>query len=319
MGTYVARRVLLLIATIFVLAILIFLLIRIAPGDIALSMMTHGETARMIDQQRLQELRRELGLDKPLYQQFTGWLTDLFRLDLGNSMWTGMPVAPQLGRKMVISGEIGLGGLLVALVIAIPVGIIAAVRQDRAEDYVLRVFTIIGLAIPHFWLALVTLLILMRSGNWSPPIMYAHIWADPLANLSQLILPMLILGAVVSAPLARMLRSSILEIIREDYIRTARAKGLSEGAVVLGHAVKNALIPSVTLLGFAVPGLIGGVVVLEVVFNIPGIGVFLVDAVIRRDYTIVQSVVLVIGVFATFGNLLVDLAYAWLDPRIKYG
>lgn len=318
MGTYVARRVLLLIATIFVLAILIFLLIRIAPGDIALSMMTHGETAQMIDLQRLQELRRELGLDKPLYQQFTGWLTDLLSLDLGNSMWTGMPIAPQLARKLLISGEMGLGALLVALFIAIPVGIITAVRQDRAEDYVLRVFTIIGLAVPHFWLALVTLLILMRSGNWSPPIIYAHIWADPLANLSQLTLPMLILGVSVSAPLARMLRASTLEVIREDYIRTARAKGLSEGTVVLGHALRNALIPSMTLLGFTLPGLIGGVVVIEVVFNIPGVGVFLVDAVIRRDYTIVQNVVLVIGVLFAASNLLVDLAYSWLDPRIKY-
>ena len=317
MSTYILRRILLMIPTLLGAVTLIFLLMRLLPGDVALYMLGSAESSE-VNQVALQQIRQELGLDQPLIVQYGQWLWGAARLDFGNSYWTRQPVIEELKRRYPLTANLALLSLLLGILIAIPIGVLSAVRQDTVIDYAARVFVIAGLSIPNFWLSILLILGLVYYFQWLPPLDYAPFWADPWLNLKQLAFPALITGYRLSAVGARMTRSSLLEVLRDDFVRTARAKGLREQAVVFRHALRNALLPVITIIGVELLVLFGGLVVVETVFTIPGIGRFLVDAITHRDYPSIQALVFVFAVFVVVVNLLVDIAYAFLDPRIRY-
>jgi peptide/nickel transport system permease protein len=264
------------------------------------------------------EMRARLGLDRPIYVQYLDWIGGVVQGDLGTSLRNKTPVAEELLGRMPVTAELGVMAMLFGLTIAIPVGVIAAVRQDTWSDYIVRSTAIGFLAIPSFWLG--TLVITMPSvwWGWTPPLRYTSFLADPLKNLGHVIVPAVILGLALSGSLMRLTRAQMLEVLRQDYVRTASAKGLSERAVVVRHALKNAFIPVVTLLGLQVSILIGGTVVLESVFVLPGMGRYLLEAVQYRDYPVIQGLNLIFATVIIMANLLVDLLYGWLDPRVRY-
>ena len=247
-----------------------------------------------------------------------GHITGIPRLDFGTSMWTGQPITHEIAIRLELSLELALMATFVAVLISIPLGALAAVKQDTWIDYCVRIFSIAGLAIPSFWLGIVIILAFVIYFRWLPPLTFTPFWVDPTANLTQLIWPALAVGYRYSAVATRMTRSAVLEVLREDYIRTARAKGLSERAVLIRHALKNALLPVITVIGLEFAFLVGGLVVTEQVFNLNGIGKLFVEAISQRDYTMVQSLVLLTSFVFIFVNFLVDLINAWLDPRIRY-
>jgi peptide/nickel transport system permease protein len=296
---------------------LIFLLMRLLPGDVALYMLGSSESSE-VNVTALQQIREELGLDKPLIAQYGSWLWSAARLDFGNSYWTRQPVVEELKRRYPMTANLAVLSLALGTLIAIPIGVLSAVRQDTLVDYAARVFVIAGLSIPNFWLSILLILGLVHYFSWLPPLDYAPFWVDPWLNLKQLIFPALITGYRLSAVGARMTRSSLLEVLRDDFVRTARAKGLREQIVIFRHALRNALLPVITIIGVELLVLFGGLVVVETVFTIPGIGRFLVDAILHRDYPSIQALVFVFAVFVVGVNLLVDITYAILDPRIRY-
>jgi peptide/nickel transport system permease protein len=318
MTTYIVRRILLMIPTLLGAVTLIFLLMRLLPGDVALYILGSGESSD-VNKQALEQTRQDLGLDQPLIVQYGRWLWGAVRLDFGNSYWTRQPVIEELKRRYPITANLAVMSLLLGTLIAIPVGVLSAVRQDTLADYAARVFVIAGLSLPNFWLAILIILGLVHYFQWLPPLNYAPFWADPWLNVKQLAFPALVTGYRLSAIGARMTRSSILEVLRDDYVRTARAKGLREFVVVLKHALRNALLPVITIIGLELLTLFGGLVVIETVFTVPGIGRYLVDAITHRDYPSIQAVVFMIAVFVVTVNLLVDILYGFLDPRIRYG
>ena len=318
MTTYIVRRILLMIPTLLGAVTLIFLLMRLLPGDVALYILGSGESSE-VNKQALEQIRQDLGLDQPLIVQYGRWLWGAVRLDFGNSYWTRQPVIEELKRRYPITANLAVMSLLLGTLIAIPVGVLSAVRQDTLADYAARVFVIAGLSLPNFWLAILIILGLVHYFQWLPPLDYAPFWVDPWLNVKQLVFPALVTGYRLSAIGARMTRSSILEVLRDDYVRTARAKGLREYVIVLKHALRNALLPVITIIGLELLTLFGGLVVIETVFTIPGIGRYLVDAITHRDYPSIQAVVFMISVFVVTVNLLVDIVYGFLDPRIRYG
>jgi peptide/nickel transport system permease protein len=317
MRTYILRRILLMIPTLLGAVTLIFLIMRLLPGDVAMYILGSDESGQM-NQEALQRIRSELGLDKPLFVQYLEWIWNAIRFDFGNSYWTRQPVIDELARRYPMTANLAFLSLLLGTLIAIPIGVLSAVRQDSVIDYGARLFTIAGLSLPSFWLAILIILGLVHTFNWLPPLDYAPLWANPWLNFKQLVFPALATGYRLSAIGARMTRSSVLEVLREDYVRTARAKGVRDSLVVLRHALKNALLPVVTILGVELLVLFGGLVVVETVFTIPGIGRFLVDAITHRDYPSIQAVIFVFAAFVLVVNLLVDIMYAVLDPRIRY-
>jgi peptide/nickel transport system permease protein len=317
MGAYLAKRILTMIPTLLGVAILIFLMLRVVPGDIVELKMRGDGGAPTI--QQIEAERARLGLDRPLIAQFGSWMTGLATLDLGTSMWTEKPVTEEIAGRIGLTLQVAVMATIIAILLALPLGTLSALYKDTWVDQAIRIFTIGGLAIPSFWLGMIIILGLLYAFNWIPPMQYVPIWKDPLANLSQLIWPALAVGYRFSAVLARMVRSSIIEVMREDYIRTARAKGLHERLVIARHALRNAMLPAVTVIGLEFAFLIGGLVVTEQVFNLNGLGRLFVQAVSRSDFTLVQGIVMVIALVFIVSNLLVDLAYAWLDPRIRYG
>jgi peptide/nickel transport system permease protein len=317
MRTYILKRLLLIVPTLLGVASLVFVIMRVIPGDVAL-LILGGDQAGAIDQKQLIAVRRQLGLDQSLLVQFGTWLWGVVRFDFGTSLWTGQPVTDELLIRLPLSLELALLATMVSVIIAIPLGMLAAVRQDTWVDYVVRVVSIGGLAIPSFWIGILCILGLVIFFGWGPPLEFTPPWVDPWANLSQLIWPVLTVGYRYSAVTTRMTRSTVLEVLREDYIRTAWAKGLRERAVVIRHALKNAMLPVITLIGTEFAFLIGGLVVTETVFTLNGIGRFVVDAVAHRDYPVVQALVFLIAFGFVIINLLVDLTYAWFDPRIRY-
>ena len=318
MPTYIVRRILLMIPTLLGAVTLIFLLMRLLPGDVAIYILGSGESSE-VNKQALEQIRQDLGLDQPLIVQYGLWLWGAVRLDFGSSYWTRQPVIEELKRRYPITANLAVMSLLLGTIIAIPVGVLSAVRQDTLADYAARVFVISGLSLPNFWLAILIILGLVHYFQWLPPLNYAPFWVDPWLNLKQLVFPALVTGYRLSAIGARMTRSSILEVLRDDYVRTARAKGLREYVIVLKHALRNALLPVITIIGLELLTLFGGLVVIETVFTIPGIGRYLVDAITHRDYPSIQAVVFMISVFVVTVNLLVDIVYGFLDPRIRYG
>jgi peptide/nickel transport system permease protein len=318
MRTYILRRILLMIPTLLGAVTLIFLIMRLLPGDVALYILGSDESSEM-NREALQRIRSDLGLDQPLIVQYGEWVWKALRFDFGNSYWTGQPVIEELGRRYPMTATLAFFSLILGTLIAIPIGVLSAVRQDTMVDYAARIFSIAGLSIPSFWLAILVILGLVHYFKWLPPLDYAPFWVDPWLNFRQLAFPALVTGYRLSAIGARMTRSSILEVLREDYVRTARAKGVQERVVVLRHALKNALLPVITIIGIELLVLFGGLVVIETVFTIPGIGRFLVDAITHRDYPSIQALVFVLSVFVLVINLLVDIVYGVLDPRIRYG
>jgi peptide/nickel transport system permease protein len=317
MRTYILKRLLLILPTLLGAATLVFLIMRVIPGDVAL-LIFGGDAAGHIDPKQLAAMRNQLGLNDPLYVQFATWLWGVVRLDFGTSLWTGQPVIHELMVRLPLSLELALLSTLVSVVIAIPLGMLAAVRQDTWVDYGIRIFSIGGLAIPGFWVGILTILALVIFFGWGPPLEFASPWTDPWANFQMMVWPVLTVGYRYAAVTTRMTRSTMLEVLREDYIRTAWAKGLQERAVVIRHALKNSMLPVVTLIGTELAFLIGGLVVTETVFTLNGVGRFLVDAVAHRDYPVVQALIFLTALGFVVINLLVDLTYAWFDPRIRY-
>jgi peptide/nickel transport system permease protein len=314
--TYVLKRLLLIVPTLVGAAALVFVIMRVIPGDVALLIL--GGDSGQIDQRQLTAMRQKLGLDQSLLVQFGTWLWGILRLDFGNSLWTGQPVTEELLIRLPLSLQLALFATLVSVLIAIPLGMLAAVRQDTWVDYAVRVFSIGGLAMPGFWVGILCILGLVIFFGWGPPLEFTPPWVDPWANFQMMVWPVVTVGYRFSAVTTRMTRSTVLEVLREDYIRTAWAKGLRERAVVIRHALKNAMLPVITLIGTEFAFLIGGLVVTETVFTLNGIGRFVVDAVAHRDYPVVQALVFLIAFGFVVVNLLVDLTYAWFDPRIRY-
>jgi peptide/nickel transport system permease protein len=314
---YIAKRFLLMIPTLLGVAVLVFVLLRVLPGDVVEMRFASGQN-QFVDQKMLDAERAKLGLDKPIWHQFREYLTGLVRFDLGRSMWTGSPITEEIKLRFALSLQLALMATLVATVLAIPLGIVAALRQDTWIDYAVRIFSIAGLAMPSFWLGIVLILGLLVVFKWLPPMVYTPFWVDPWQNLAQLVWPAVAVGYRYSAVATRMTRSAMLEVLREDYIRTARAKGLWTKLILTRHALKNALLPVLTVIALEFAFLLGGLVVTEQVFNLNGLGLLFVQAIAHRDYTLTQALVLLVATTFIVVNFLVDLAFAWIDPRIRY-
>ncbi|HEX5999606.1 MAG TPA: ABC transporter permease [Hyphomicrobiaceae bacterium] len=322
MPTYIVKRILLMIPTLLGAAVLVFLLMRAIPGDICVLRLASGGGS--VDPQVLAQCRAELGTDQPMLVQLLVYLKGLAILDFGKSMWTGRPILQEVGLRFELSLQVAIMATLIAVLIAIPLGTISAVKQNTWSDYVVRTFSIAGVAMPSFWLGILIILGILIATKawwgmpWMPPITYVPIWVDPITNLSMLIWPALATGYRYSAVATRMTRSAMLEVLREDYVRTARAKGLFRKLIVRRHALRNALLPVITIIGIEFAFLMGGLVVTEQVFNLNGIGKLFVESVQNQDYNMTQALVMMtVGIFA-LTNLVVDIVYAWLDPRIRY-
>ena len=322
MWQYILKRLLLMIPTLFGAAILIFFLLRLIPGDVCeLKMAGAG---LYVDQEQIDICRTNLGLEQPMIIQFWDFVSGFVTLDLGTSMWTGKAITYEIALRFELSLQVAIMATLTAVLIAIPLGTISAVKQNTWIDYFVRAFSIAGIAIPSFWLGIMIILGLLIFTQawfgtpWMPPIEYTPIWVDPWANLSQLIWPAVATGWRYSAVATRMTRSALLEVLREDYIRTARAKGLMEKLIINRHALKNSMLPVVTVLGIEFAFLMGGLVVTEQVFNLNGLGKLFVESVLNQDFTLTQALVMLVVTIAVFTNFVVDICYAWLDPRIRY-
>jgi len=317
MGAYLARRLLALIPTLLLASIIVFVTIRLIPGDVIDLMLSQNDIGA--DKKSRDQIMAALGLDRPMATQYLSWLGSItLRGDLGRSLWQSTPVTELLAERLPVTFELGLLAMLVALAIALPIGTYSALRQDTKSDYIARSFSILLLAIPSFWLGTMVMVFPSIWWGWSPEVNYVRFTEDPWQNVKQMALPAIVLGSGLSAITMRLLRTMMLEVLRQDYIRTAWAKGLPESLVVLRHAFRNALVPVITLIGLQVPLLIGGAVIIEQIFVIPGMGLLLLDAVTQRDYPIITGVFLVVGVAVTLVNLLVDLSYGVLDPKVRY-
>jgi peptide/nickel transport system permease protein len=317
MGRYALNRILLMIPTLLGVVVLVFVLLRVVPGDVVEMRFASGQN-QFVDQKVLAMERAKLGLDKPMWRQFVDYLWGLARLDLGRSMWTGSPITEEIKLRLALSLQLALMATVVATALAIPLGIVAALRQDTWIDYAVRIFSIAGLSMPSFWLGILLILGLLVTFRWLPPMVYTPFWVDPWQNLLQLVWPAVAVGYRYSAVATRMTRSAMLEVLREDYIRTARAKGLWQKLILTRHALKNALLPVLTVIALEFAFLLGGLVVTEQVFNLNGIGLLFVKAISVRDYTLTQALVLLVAMAFIVVNFMVDLAFAWIDPRIRY-
>jgi peptide/nickel transport system permease protein len=316
---YIVRRSLLNVLVIFMVITMVFLGLRVTPGDFALRQ-AGAQLSGYSAEEAKEIVRHDLGLDKPMLKQYWGFVSGLFQGDLGDSFVSKQPVMLELKDRLAPSIELGILQIMVAIIVAVPIGIISAVRQDTWLDYVLRLFAIFWLAVPSFFVGVLLLYSLARWAHWSPPITnYKDFFDDPLLNMQAMFLPALAGGLAIGAIIMRFLRSQLLEVLRQDYVRTAWSKGLRERVVILRHALKNALIPVLTVISLLLAMVASGNVVLESLFQLPGIGFYVVNAIQQYDYPVVQGVVLVVAAGLVFVNLLVDMAYAWLDPRIRYG
>ena len=314
MRLLIIRRLLALLPTLIFTSIIVFASIRMIPGDVIDLMLAQNDISTGNDRAMIEAA---LGLDKPIYIQYFVWLMDVLSGDLGRSLWQNTPVTEQLALTLPITFELGFLALLVALSVAIPIGIYSAMRQDSMGDYITRSFSLLMLAVPSFWLATRVMVFPSVWWRWAPPLQYTPFLEDPVANLAHMSVPAILLGLSLSAVTMRMTRTMMLEVLRQDYIRTARAKGLKENIVIVRHALRNCLIPVVTLVGLQAPLLIGGAVILEQIFVIPGMGLMLLEAVFQRDYPVVTGVFLVVGVSILLINLVVDLTYSLLDPKVR--
>ena len=317
MQAYLARRLLALVPALFFASLIVFVIVRLVPGNIIDMMLAQNDVGA--DKLSRDQLVATLGLDRPMWLQYFTWIGGiLLHGDFGKSLWQNTPVRELLSARMPVTFELGFLALIVALLTALPIGIYSAVRQDTTGDYLTRSFSILMLAVPSFWMGTMVMVFPSIWWGWSPQVRFVAFTEDPIQNLKQMILPALILGTSLSAITMRLTRTMMLEVLRQDYIRTAWAKGLSERLVVIRHALRNALIPVVTLIGLQAPILIGGAVIVEQIFVIPGMGLLLLDAISQRDYPIITGVSLVIGACVMLINLAVDLSYGLLDPKVRY-
>jgi len=332
MTAYIIRRVVLIIPTLFIVSLLAFFLIRWIPGDVIDLMVaimqqyvSLGTTttdlvgsSEEVVEQLAQTLRAQLGLDVPAHVQYVRWLGELFQGRLGDSLWTRQPVGTDILFRLPISLQLGLMAIIFALVIALPVGIISGVRPDSGIDQVLRSFAILLVTVPAFWLGTMVVVYPALWWSWAPPLFFVRFGDDPLGNLAQMLVPSLIQGMLLSGIIMRFTRTMMLEVLRQDYVRTAWAKGLRERVLVMRHVLKNATIPVITMIGLQLPVLIGGAVIVEKIFNIPGLGSLIIEALEKRDYPVVTAVNLLMAGFVLVVNVLIDISYAYLDPRIRY-
>jgi peptide/nickel transport system permease protein len=310
---YLAKRLLIAIPSLVIASLIVFTLPRLIPGDAVQLMLAEKSYAKDVE-----ELRAKLGLDRALHVQYAEWLGRALRGDLGESLWTRRPVLEEIGRRLPVTIELAVFALAVALLIAVPVGVVSAARQDSLSDYVARSAAILGLSVPGFWLATLVVVLPAIWWGWSPVTEYADFSKSPAAHVGQFLLPALVLGVAAAAALMRLTRGMLLEVLRQDYVRTAWAKGLAERKIIMKHGLRNAIIPVVTLLGTQLPQIIGGTVIIETIFQLPGMSRFLFDAISQRDYPVIQGVNLVVVTMIVLVNLLVDALYAVLDPRIRY-
>jgi len=314
MRQYVLRRIALAVPTLVLVSVIVFSMMRLMPGDVVLRMVEGHAYAPTVE-----ALRKELGLDRPAYLQYLEWVGGILtRGDFGTSYWTRQPILEEFFHRFPVTLELAALTILVSVVVGILVGIVSAVRQDSASDYIGRVFAILALSIPYFGLAVLVVVLPSIWFKWTPVWTYVPISASPLENLKIMIVPALVFGVTRAGPIMRIMRSSLLEVLRQDYIRTAWSKGLPERVVVLRHALKNAMIPVISLVGLQTPLYIAGSVIMEAIFRLPGVGLFFFDALMRLDYPVVQSVNLIVATLVVGLNLVIDLTYAFLDPRIRY-
>ncbi len=316
MRQYALKRLGLFFPTILLVTIIVFVVMRLIPGDICLAILSDGEAS--FTQEELTDCRIELDLDRPLAMQYFDWIGGAVQGDFGDSLWFKAPVMEELGERIPVTVELTILAMLIAVVFAVPLGIISALRPESWVDYAARVFTLVGIAMPVFLVAILMILFLVHFFNWLPPLGYQQIWENPGANLQQMIFPAVALAIYEMAFVARVTRSAMMEIIREDYMRTARAKGLSETVVVFRHGLKNALLPVLTTSGWIFARLFGGTVIIETIFLVPGMGRILIESIFQRDYTMIQAEIVIIALFIVTINLVVDLLYGVLDPRIRY-
>jgi peptide/nickel transport system permease protein len=322
MHRYVINRILLMLPTLFGAAILVFVVLRLAPGDIC--EVKFLGTGMFVDPEAIEACQKNLGLDQPKIVQFFTFIGGYFTLDLGDSMWTAKPVAEEIGIRFKLSLQLAIMTTLFSVILAIPLGTISAVKQDTWIDYSVRIFSIAGIAMPSFWLGILIILGLLIATQawfgvpWMPPIDYVSPFKDPFGNFAQLIWPAVATGYRFSAVATRMTRSALLEVLREDYVRTARAKGLMEQVIINRHALKNAMLPVVTIIGIEFAFLMGGLVVTEQVFNLNGLGKLFVEAVLNHDLILTQHMVMLVALVVVLVNLMVDILYARLNPRIRY-
>ncbi|MBI5880181.1 MAG: ABC transporter permease [Chloroflexi bacterium] len=314
MQQYILRRVILMVPTLFGVTLLVFGMIRLLPGDaVTMMMQDYGGYAK-----DLEDLRNKLGLTKPFHEQYLAWVWGALQGNLGTSLRNNTPVMDELVQRMPVTFELGMLGLAVSLIISIPLGVYSAVKQDSLSDYIARSAAITMLAVPGFWLGTLAITLPSIWWQWTPPLRYTQFSVDAGKNLSQMLLPALILGIGLSGTIMRLTRAQMLEILRQDFIRTARSKGLAERTVIFLHALRNAIIPVVTILGLQLTVLVSGTVVLENIFVVPGTGRLLIEAISYRDFPVVQGIMLIFAVLIIASNLMVDIIYAWLDPRIRY-
>ena len=320
MGSYIIRRLILIVPTLVLVTITVFMLIRLVPGDVLDLMVAQwgGQSGVPQEQRTLDELKHKLGMDAPIHVQYVRWVGNVFKGNLGTSLWSERPVTKLITDRLTISVELGFFAIILALLLAVPIGIYSAVRQDTALDYLGRSFAILCISLPSFWLGTMVVVYPSIWWGWSPPVQYVKFLENPLANLGQFLLPAFIMGMVMSGTVMRMVRTMMLEVLRQDYIRTAWSKGLRERTVVFRHAMKNAMIPVVTIVGMMVPVMIGGSVIMEQIFTLPGVGLLYYDAIQTRDYPIVSGVNLILAGTVMLVNLITDMSYGWLDPRIRY-
>jgi len=321
MTGYLVRRLLLIIPTLLLVSIIVFLTVRFIPGsviDLMVAEINNGGGQIMDPAEAEAYIRHELGLDVPVHVQYWRWLTKVVRGDLGDSLWSGRSITEEMLAKLPVSFELGVWAILTGLVIALPIGVYSAIRQDTWGDYAGRTFAILSISLPGFWIATMVIVYPSIWWNWSPAMEYLPFTRDPIGNIIQFGIPGIIMGMTFSGGTMRMTRTMMLEVLRQDYIRTAWSKGLSERVIIMRHALKNAMIPVVTIIGMSLPMLVAGAVVIEQIFSLPGIGRYLVDAINRRDYPIISGINLVVATAVLICNLGVDLAYGWLDPRVSY-
>ena len=314
MRQYVLRRFALAVPTLFLVSVIVFVMMRLMPGDVVVRMVEGQAYAPTIE-----AMRKDLGLDRPAYVQYAEWIGGILtRGDFGRSYWTRQPIWDEFARRFPVTLELAILTILVSVVIGVAIGIVSAVRQDSPADYIGRVLAILALSVPYFGLAVVVVVVPASLFKWTPVWTYVPFTESPLANLKIMIVPALVFGVTRAGPIMRIMRSALLDVLRQEYIRTAWSKGLPERGIVLRHALKNALIPVISLIGLQMPLYIGGSVIMETIFRLPGVGLFFFEALTRMDYPVVQSVNLIVATMVVGLNLAIDLSYAFLDPRIRY-
>ncbi len=317
MRQYTIKRIGLFIPTVILVTVLVFVLMRIIPGDPALAIL-EDEGGGSYTQEDLARLRHEIGTDRPIVVQYATWVSGVVRGDFGNSLWFKAPVMGELKDRIPTTVELAVFAMVLAMVVAIPLGVVSAINPDSKLDYAARVFTLTGIALPTFFTGILIILFLAMLFNWLPPLGYETLWDDPKSNLQQMFFPALALAGYDLAFIARVTRSSMMEILREDYMRTARSKGLAERVVLARHGLKNAFLPILTISGWQFGRLFGGTIIIESIFLVPGMGRILIESIGHRDYVMIQAVVVIIGLSIVTINLLIDLLYGWLDPRIRF-